>query len=299
MSVENALTWWEQLLQASPHGCRVHLTGGEPFGDWPRLAEICRRAASQGLGPLEKVETNGFWAVRDALIRERLKVLDEAGMEKLSISADPYHQQFVPIEHVRRLTVLAEEVLGPARVQVRWRDWLRDGFDTGRLEPARRQEVFKGYAPGGRDRWSGRGAGLGLPATKLKCASEFVDKACREALLRGKHVHVDPEGRVMPGTCGGIVLGRLGWQSVAQIWRALEADHASRPVVGSLVGAGPVGLARAFGCTDLCVGRFPGKCALCWEVRRRLSRRCPAQRELGPGWMYEEESTSFGNDGTG
>ncbi|MCD4824521.1 MAG: radical SAM protein, partial [Phycisphaerae bacterium] len=58
MSPADALRIWEQLQSACPHGCRVHLTGGEPFGDWPRLIEIARGAHARKLGPLEKVETN-------------------------------------------------------------------------------------------------------------------------------------------------------------------------------------------------------------------------------------------------
>ena len=115
MDLGDALTWWESLQSASPHGCRIHLTGGEPFGDWPRLAEIARRAHDQNLGPLEMVETNAFWATDDALCRDRLKVLDDAGMERIKISADPYHQQYVPIERPRRLARVAAEVLGGER----------------------------------------------------------------------------------------------------------------------------------------------------------------------------------------
>ena len=44
---------WEGLIEGSPHGCRIHLTGGEPFGGFELLLEICRSARRKGLGPLE------------------------------------------------------------------------------------------------------------------------------------------------------------------------------------------------------------------------------------------------------
>ncbi len=295
MSVENALTWWEQLIRASPHGCRIHLTGGEPMGNWPVLSEICRRARSQGLRPLEKIETNGDWAVNDATIRQRLSLLDEAGMEKLSISADPYHQMFVPIDRVRKLARLASEILGPKRVQVRWEDWLVEAPDVRRLTDPQRRELLADFANKGRDRWAGRAADVLAQWATLKCASEFVDKSCHGALLRSKHVHVDPEGLVMPGTCGGIVLGRLQEQSVEELWSGLESDYASRPVVGVLAASGPVGLAEASGRTELARGRFASKCALCRQVRRRLVVDARGGDELAPAWLYREESEGFGN----
>ncbi|MDY7011956.1 MAG: radical SAM protein, partial [Planctomycetota bacterium] len=90
MTVESALAFWEGLQNASPHGCRIHIGGGEPFGRWEILIELLQQAKSAGLGPLEAVETNAFWACDEKIIRERLAALDEAGMDRLTISADPY-----------------------------------------------------------------------------------------------------------------------------------------------------------------------------------------------------------------
>ncbi|MFB3890402.1 MAG: radical SAM protein [Phycisphaerae bacterium] len=309
MTVETAMAVWDGLASASPHGCRIHLTGGEPYLDWPRLTEICRRAKAAGLstpggrGPLEKVETNASWAVNERDARDRLAALDDAGMAKLAISADPYHQQFVPIDRCRLLARVAEEVLGASRVQVRWRDWLAEGFDTAGLPEDTLAQVFARHAALGRERWNGRAAtklagmiaGAGGPA--LKCAAEFADSPCKEALLRSRHVHVDGLGRVIPGTCAGIVLGRLAVSeagqglarngAVKELWERLRDDHASRPIVGVLAAAGPVGLLE----TAMKAGFRPApgylsKCHLCWDIRRRLAGQGLCCRELGPGWMY-------------
>jgi hypothetical protein len=296
MEVDDALCWWEQLIAASPHGCRIHLTGGEPFGDWPRLADIALRARRAGLGPLEKVETNGFWARDVAQITDRLRLLDEAGMEKLSISADPYHQQFVPIGRVRLLARVAAEVLGAARVQVRWADWLAEGFDTDALSPARRAEVFAAFGQGGRDRLAGRAATCLAGRSGLKTAGEFVDNSCHDALLRSKHVHVGPGGELMPGTCGGIVLGRLdGGETVSDIWRSLNRHGRDMPVLGPLARGGPMELAAAEALDVDPRQTVASKCELCWLSRRRLRLAGRHEALLGPGWMYREESVGFGN----
>ena len=287
LGVEQALGIWRGLVEASPHGCRVHLTGGEPFGDWPRLIELCRRARAEGLGPLQKVETNAFWATEARVVRDRLGALDAAGMARLVISADPYHQQFVPIERCRLAGAVAEDVLGDARVQVRWRDWLADGRDTDSLGEGERCELFARYAAAGRDRLTGRAAdtlGRLLPG---RPAGDFAVSPCHEPLLRSRHVHVDPAGWVMPGTSAGIVLGSAARRSISGIWRRVAADYARRPIVGRLAEGGPLrllGEARETGFRPR--DGYAGTCHLCWEIRRHLARQGLHSAELQPAWLY-------------
>jgi hypothetical protein len=304
MTTQEALEVWRQLGAASPRGCRVHLTGGEPFGNWDRLIDVCRQGAAAGLGPLEKVETNGFWADDQRVIRQRLKDLDQAGMETLGISADPYHQQFVHIERCRLLARVAAEVLGPARVQVRWRDWLEEGCDTGELSATDRRAMFAKYASRGRERLCGRAAELVARDLPQKPPEEFADKPCRNSLLRGRHVHVAPGGLVMPGTCAGILLGRIGPDySASQLWQSLTDDLPSRPILSALADSGPVGLlerAKALGFAPR--PGYAGKCHLCWDIRRFLVGRgdektspvapesgmVSVEEELGPAWLYAD-----------
>ncbi|MCY2932249.1 MAG: radical SAM protein [Planctomycetota bacterium] len=288
MPVATALRVWEELIAASPHGCRIHLTGGEPFGSWERLIELCLAARAGGLGPLESVETNAFWASSPALVGERLRALDQAGMGKLVISADPYHQQFVPIERPRLLARVGEDVLGAHRVQVRWRDWLETGGDTDCLAPPEREALFARYAAAGRERVSGRAAFSLSASLPQRSPSQLADTSCSEPLLRAKHVHVAPDGSVMPGTCGGLVLGRCDHESVAVMWQRLGQDWADRPVVGALARGGPAALlATATAAGFVPEKTYAGKCHLCWHVRRFLHRHGAGEGELGPDWLYQ------------
>jgi hypothetical protein len=285
MSVERALEIWRQLVEASPHGCRVHLTGGEPFLNWPRLIEICRRAKAQGLASLEKVETNAFWATDAGVIRDRIRQLDEAGMGKLAISADPYHQQFVPIERCRLAAQVAGDVLGEDRVQVRWRDWLQNGFNTSDLTDEQRRECFVEYALGGRERLLARAAAFG-PDLLLNKGPAIVDSPCREALLRSRHVHIDGDGIVMPGTCAGLALGRLADKTVAQVWDDLKNEQ-DRPVLGVLARGGPRALAEmAAESGFVAERRYASKCQLCWQVRSHLLAKGEGGWEIAPRWVY-------------
>lgn len=288
MTLGEALWLWHGLVEASPHGCKVHLTGGEPFGDWGFLAELCRFAQAEELGPLEKIETNGFWATDEAIIDDRLAALDAWGMGALTISADPYHQQFVPIECVRLLASRAKAILGDDRVQVRWADWLETGFDTDTLSDAERRACFAEYLQDRRERLNGRAGDLLAELCETRPMEAFAERPCREGLLRSKHVHIGPGGWVTPGTCAGIYLGQArGARSVADVWTALETDADQRPIVGTLAASGPVGLARiAMDAGYEPLAGYASKCHLCWHVRRFLyrARRYPA--ELGPGSVY-------------
>lgn len=322
MSIDDAVAFWAGLAQASPRGCRLHLTGGEPFGHWPRLAGVAKAAFEAGLsspggpGPLDKVETNAFWATDAAVVRDRLRELDRWGMRKLAISADPYHQQFVPIERCRLAAGIAQEVLGADRVQVRWRDWLKDGFDTGSLGDQQRRELFANYAMSGRERMNGRAAGLVAPLagglvagggqsrSRLRCKAvgEFADSSCGETLLGGRHVHVDGAGRVIPGVCAGITLGwlqssaadggRAGWpgrMSAGALWHCVAHDWSSRRVLARLVESGPCGLlAEAAGHGFVPRAAYVSKCQLCFEIRRHLALSGLHAEELGPRWLYDE-----------
>jgi hypothetical protein len=287
MDPDDALRWWAELIDASPHGCRVHLTGGEPFGDWSGLLDVARRARRQGLGPLESVETNAFWATDEGLVRERLRALDAAGMGRLVISADPFHQQYVPLRRARLAARVGQAVLGHERVRVRWWDWLDTGFDTGELsEPARRR-CFARYLRLGRDRLNGRAAERLAGRMERNRATQYADKRCGESLLRSKGVHVDPHGWVVPGTCAGIVLGNAHRESLGEVWGRLDDNHADRPIVGTLARAGPMGLARlaesrGFSPPGGCVSA----CEMCWQARMFLWRRGLYRAELAPDWLY-------------
>ncbi len=290
---------WAGLVAASPHGCRVHLTGGEPFGNFPLLLEICRRARTAGLGPLEKIETNAFWASDDGRTAEWIGLLDRAGMEKLAISADPWHQRFVPIARARSAARIARDILGPDRVQVRWEDWLAEGTDTAGLAGTALEQLARRLGSQGRDRYNGRAAEELAGGVDLKPLSTLADRACNHALLRGKHVHISPEGLVIPGTCAGIVLGRIGPDAnVGAIRQGLHDERFPATLAGILAEKGPAGLAEhARPAGFIPRAGYASKCHLCWHVRSWLHRQGgPGCQQLGPDWWYRPQRAGSGRD---
>lgn len=296
MTVDLAVDLWRGLERMSPHGCRVHLTGGEPFLDWPRVIEIIRAAAGEGLYA-DSVETNGFWALDEEIICDRLGALDDAGVRCLAISADPFHQAFVPISRVRFLAARAKEKLGPQRVRVRWQDWLDTGRDVMAMDEPARKTLLAEWIASGRDRINGRAAEALAHRLSLQPAEAFRGQHCREGLLRGRHVHVGPDGEVLPGVCAGLVLGYVRQpceESIQKLWHDLREDYEGRPILGRLVTAGPTALLelarqRDLDLPDIEKG-FASKCHLCWIVRKRLAATGDFAEELGPPQMYQNET---------
>lgn len=294
MSVADALRMWrglDELAARDGKTMRVHLAGGEPMGDWVRLVSIIRAARDAGLTRLEKVETNAFWATDDDLTRSRLELLDALGMEMLVVSADVYHQEFVPADRVERCVRLAREVLGGARLRVRWWERLDAPPDTWRADDASKQAAFAAALQRHKDRLAGRAADRLAVLFERYPAEHFRGQSCEREVLHSKHVHIDPYGFVFPGVCSGIILGDANRQSIPEIWDELAATWRDHPVVGRVVRGGSFELfeaARAVGYEEL-PGGYAGKCHLCQHVRQFLVERGGWEQWVGPREVYSNE----------
>jgi MoaA/NifB/PqqE/SkfB family radical SAM enzyme len=302
MPVETCIAAWRSLKTLAGDEARIHLTGGEPFLYWDRLVEILKEAGKQNLGPADMVETNGFWATNDALAKDRLTTLIELGVRRLKISVDPFHQEYVDIEPVRRLARVARDVFGPDRVQVRWEKYLNDcGLriaDCGLTE-----QRDKLYVEAYRDypfRFTGRAAGRlaqliidnGLwmiekegPDCSSNHQSSIINHPCLPDFLGAKGVHIDPYGNVFSGTCSGIILGNINEEPLEEIWRQFHPRQ--NAFIQALCEQGPYGLleeAKSLSYREL--SAYAGKCHLCTHIRQFLFEKGLMQPTVGPAECY-------------
>ncbi len=286
-----AIRLWGDLDRlAAAHGMvmRIHLAGGEPFADWPHLLSIVRGARDAGLTPLEKIETNAFWASREGLVRSRLEQLDALGMQTLVVSSDIFHQQFVPFDRVRRCVEIARRVLGRGRVRVRWWDYYNNPVDPRRLDERARRLAFAESLRRHPERMTGRAADELADLMPLRPAKAFRHEHCVAQVLRGRHVHVDPSGHVFPGVCSGIILGNVGRRRLDDLWRDLAQRWREHPVVATVVAGGSYALmklAQAHGYRERPQG-YASKCHLCHHVRAFLFRRRLLPDFVGPAECY-------------
>ncbi|HMQ14558.1 MAG TPA: radical SAM protein [Phycisphaerae bacterium] len=306
LEIADAVALWRGLDERAASAgktMRIHLAGGEPFGDWPRLVGIIRAARDAGLTRLEKVETNAFWATDDDLTRARLELLDALGMEKLVVSSDVYHQEYVPFENVRRCVETARRVLGRGRVRVRWWDFYNDPTSLRGASESEKAAAYQAALRRHGERLTGRAAQRLAALLPRRPAAHFAGESCAAEVLQGRHVHIDPYGNVFPGTCSGIILGNAlrpagtggppteasaARPGVAAVWDALARDWPQHPVVSAVVAGGSHELMRrasALGYREL-PGGYADKCHLCAHVRQFLVQRGHWPQHLGPPECY-------------
>jgi MoaA/NifB/PqqE/SkfB family radical SAM enzyme len=222
MPVETALSAWQSLRVLAGNSAKIHITGGEAFLYWEHLLRILQAAKDEKLGKVDLIETNGFWATSKKTIRQRLKRLDELGMHRFKVSTDPFHQEYVDAELVRRLAGVARDVLGPDRVLVRWQKYLDIPTNVKNLSPAERKERYISAVNDYPCRFTGRAAGKLAHLVAAQPIGSIAGTSCKSDFLGAKGVHIDPFGNVFSGTCSGIILGNVNQTPLEDIWKQFD-----------------------------------------------------------------------------
>jgi organic radical activating enzyme len=283
MPVEMAINAWRSLKELAGDGAKIHITGGEPFLYWDRLCEILKEAKKQNLGPVDMIETNGFWAADEQIIKDRLKVLDELGMNRLKISCDPFHQEYVDIEPVRRLANIAKDTFGPKRVLVRWEKYLENPIAMKGVPADERNKRYVETLKEFPCRFTGRAAGhiaevvakdtvaeISKSNGSTSSPSRAKSRDCRDTFLSSKGVHIDPYGNVFSGTCSGIIIGNIGnpgAPGLAEIWQNWQPRNDN--LIGILFNSGPAGLLdEAVKLGYKPKELYADKCHLCTNIRQ-------------------------------
>ena len=240
MLPETAFAAWESLERLGGKNARIHITGGEPFVCFDHMVEILTQVRKAGLRGPETIETNGFWAGEETIVRDRLRVLDEVGMDRLKISWDPFHAEFVDVEQVRMLARTAGEVLGSDRVLVRWENYLQEPVISWEGSGAERAEAYRRALKHFPCRFTGRASGYLAELVADKPVVSFTGDNCKSAFLSAKGVHIDPYGNVFCGLCSGIVVGNVTETSLEEVWKRFSPRQSD--VIEVLFAEGPFGL---------------------------------------------------------
>ncbi len=288
MTVETAISAWRSLRQLAGDSVKIHITGGEPFLYWEHLVKILQEANKENLGPVDLIETNGFWAIDEAIIKDRLKTLDELGLNRFKISCDPFHQEYVDISPVRRLAHIAKELLGGPRVLVRWEKYLENPVEMKDVTAGQRDnhyvEALKDYPC----RFTGRAAGHLAELVAKDSVEKIAEENCSNAFLGAKGVHIDPYRNVFSGTCSGIIVGNVGnpgAPGLDEIWLNWRPENDS--IVETLFNSGPAGLLdEAVKLGYKPKELYAGKCHLCTSIRRFFFDRGLYKSVIGPAECY-------------
>jgi hypothetical protein len=286
-ALETTLIW--------PEPIQVHLTGGEPFLNFPLLLRAVEIAASLGIPCY--CETNAGWCVQSELVAKRFRALREAGLGAILISCSPFHAETVPPKRTLLAIAVALDVFGPQGVIVYLAEWLNQiaRFGVENATPLRRYIESYGARPAGLMFWEGyslipggrSGYLLGY-LTSRKRPSFFRGDHCRAEILYAQHSHFDLYGNFISGFCGGLSVG--DWHNLPEVLADFQSGRYPR-LIQILVTDGPYGLFqiahREYGYKPLRYG-YAGKCHLCVDVRKHLAS-FNQYLELSPVGFYREE----------
>ncbi len=308
LPVDTAISAWQSLKTLAGDTAKIHITGGEPFLYWDHLQQLLEQAKKHKLGEVDMIETNGFWAISEKIVRQRIKTLDKLGLHRLKISTDPFHQEYIDIEPVRLLADIASDVLGPDRVLVRWRKYLENPIEMKGLSNAELKQQYIRAINDYPCRFTGRAAGE-LAELVASVPIEILESmTCKSDFLGAKGVHIDPFGNVFSGTCSGIIIGNVNIRPLEDIWK--QFHPAQSEFINILFEQGPSGLLEkapllAFACP--CVSRrktgqrarkqggykkvkgYANKCHLCTSVRKFLFHKGLEKSFIGPPECYLDE----------
>jgi MoaA/NifB/PqqE/SkfB family radical SAM enzyme len=287
MSVETAVSAWQSLKILAGDSAKIHITGGEPFLYWEHMLEILEEAQNQKLGKVDLIETNGFWATSEKVIRQRLERLEELGMNRFKISTDPFHQEYVDMEPVCRLVEIATEILGPKRVLVRWQKYLDHPIKMKGLSPTELKQKYISAINDYPCRFTGRAAGRLAEITASKPVEKLSCVNCKSDLLGAKGVHIDPFGNVFSGTCSGIILGNVNRTKLEDIWKKFRP--AKSEFIHTLFNFGPYGLLKQAESLDYKTAKaYAGKCHLCTSIRQFFFENSLEKSIIGPAECYSD-----------
>jgi len=267
MSLDEARRYIDQAARI-PSMEWVSFTGGEPFLLPELLNELVGYASAKGL----KTEcvTNCSWAETPEKTEETLKTLKESGLDVVNISADNFHQEFVPFENVMNCFEAAKSLgvktvimsaaqaggtlrlaeiinsLGPDEIGT-----LGEGESTEGLSAI---AVETGFIPVGR--------GAEVPRDRRLIGESLIEGPCRLVL---RDIGIDPEGELLACCSAASLLerGRLGSVIETGIMQLLD-DAGEQPLFKILSEWGPSSLADSLGISWR--DGFVSRCHLCHEV---------------------------------
>jgi hypothetical protein len=286
----------EEVLHATKawhHRFQIHLTGGEPFLNFPLLLEGVKLAVQLGIP--RYVETNAGWCLKEEEVVEKFVTLREAGLNAILISCSPFHAEKIPLVRTLLAITKALEIFGRQSVIVYLPHWIEQIqiFDVEKPTPLEQYVVKFGLERAGRMLWDGYSiipagrSGYRLGHLTLKRpALAFRGENCSMEILHAHHSHFDLYGNYISWFCGGLTIG--DWHNLPRILDDFKARRFP-PLIDILVRMGPYGLFELgkedYGYRGLAEG-YAGKCHLCVDVRKHLSEQGDFQ-ELRPKEFYE------------
>lgn len=202
------------MLKKIKNFTSLHLTGGEPFINFPLLLEAVKICNKIGISFF--VETNCYWAKNEEIAEEKLRKLKENGLNSIMLSYSPFYVDKVPVENFEIAMKKSFEIFGKENVTF----YTYSGYkmlkdkgisgkisfeDTLRIIGEKDFLKFLGnyIVPKGKCLYTLEKFFYKFPPEKFKGANCVFD------FLNPYHIHVDLYGNYLTSFCAGITPGKF------------------------------------------------------------------------------------------
>jgi len=265
----------------------ITVHGGEPFLYFNDLKRILIRAKELGIRDRGLI-TNAFWGETRSNLYGKFTEIVEAGLTRITFSADGFHQEFVPIQYVKNAILSAIK----CDLENIWVDsYFLDDFNTDNSENIATKKAieflkdlenveFNKYLVS----YEGRAAELVRNMTAQetipsgKCPLPFWIGG---DLKNPTTIEIDSMGNVT--LCPGICIGNTNQQLLTSIVQNYDAQ--THPILSILMNEGHKGLLKL--AVDHGFKRsqdFINECHFCYEIRKFLHKSYPLY--LAPASCY-------------
>lgn len=264
----------------------LHLTGGEPFLNYPLLFEAVSFSKSLGIRPL-LIETNAHWCTDKNRAYNKLSELKKAGLDGILISVNPFLAEYVPFKNTEILIEAASQFFGD-RVII-YQKIFYQVFKTLNLKDKISLEEFLKISH--RSFYFSELLPMGRACYKLAFLFKryppqvFFEENCLGEFLNPYHVHVDNFGNYILGFCAGLSPVKI--YDLPKILRD-GLNLAKKPILKALATnlKSLYELAKKdFGYEPLEEG-YISKCHLCLDIRKFLVEKGAFFEELSPTEYY-------------
>ena len=250
--------------------------GGEPLL-YPDIVYAIHKEAMEVGIPAREIITNGFWSRKTGKIQEIANNLVKSGVNDVVISVDCFHQEFIPLEIVKKAAV---SLLQAGISNLEWNPaWLVSEDDDNRYN-RKTKSILKELKNlpiecnnGNIVQPEGR-ATLWLkeffPLKKKEPTGKCGDVPYTEVLDSVKGIYVEPDGRV--AVCNEFYIGNAFETNIINLIE--NYDPFGIPEMKAILENGMEGLvdwAKTKGIEPDSEGYY-SICRMCTDIRKRVSK---------------------------
>jgi MoaA/NifB/PqqE/SkfB family radical SAM enzyme len=246
--------------------------GGEPML-YPSRAIAAFQMATELKVPEISMLTNGIWGRNEEEAERLAKRLKRSGLNKLGISVDAFHQQFIPLEHPKN-AALASVRVGIEHVS--WNVAVIKSISARNRYDKKTAQILTELEPSGIEAHVHRVIPVGRALTNLR---RYFKPGSRQGPCEGdpilenpltdpETITIEPSGKV--DICWNLSIGNAKEKPLSHIIR--EYNWQDSPITRTLVEEGPISLIHLAKRNGFPLGkaRYVNKCHLCIEVRKAL-----------------------------